>query len=135
MKSKVLIIVAVVGAIFAADLALRTETASAGSLILPSATPRKRPRTKPYTAQPDLDANASRTTTSSKARTETVNNNETITIGRKPRTGTAIHRTSNFFGNTDPSHSYGKSHVRRRSGNRITGGRLKTTAAKPRKTH
>ena len=69
MKGRFLIIVAVIAAIFAAEFVLRTDTANANTLISPSATPRKR--------------------------TETVNNNETITIsGRKPKTGTAAHRTS-----------------------------------------
>lgn len=52
------------------------------------ATPRKRPRVKPYTAQPGLATNGT-------PRTSSVSNNETITIsGRKPKTNTAAHRTS-----------------------------------------
>ena len=73
MKGRSLVIGAVIAAIFAAEFALRTDTASASTSVSPSATPKKRP----------------------KARTETVNNNETITIsGRKPKTNNAAHRTT-----------------------------------------
>lgn len=73
MKGRILVISMVIATIFVAEFALRTDAASVGSLISPSATPRKRP----------------------KARTETVNNNETITIsGRKPKTNNAAHRTT-----------------------------------------
>ena len=73
MKGRSLVIGAVIAAIFAAEFVLRTDTASASTAVLPSATPKKR----------------------TKLRTETVDNNETITIsGRKPKTNNAAHRTT-----------------------------------------
>lgn len=67
-----------------------------------------------------------RTTNNSKAnrstpktRTETVNHNE--------------NRSTNFFGNTDPSHSYGKSRVQRSTGNKTSSGKINRRVSPKRK--
>lgn len=61
-------------------------------------------RTKRVTTANNSTLNSSNHSMPRNTRTETVNNNE--------------NRSSNFFGNTDPSHSYGKPRVRRSTGNK-----------------